>query len=40
VNTNTGFYEAWIPSGTVDKMGIANPGQLAAKQCPLFRRVR
>ncbi|MFB6223138.1 MAG: PKD domain-containing protein [Haloarcula sp.] len=27
-NTNTGFYEAWIPSGMVSKMGINNPDEL------------
>ncbi|WP_336000583.1 PKD domain-containing protein [Halorientalis halophila] len=30
-NTNSGFYEATIPSGLVSRMGIQNPGELAAK---------
>jgi PGF-CTERM protein/PGF-pre-PGF domain-containing protein len=28
-NTNIGFYEAWLPSGLVSRMGISSPGALA-----------
>lgn len=28
-NTNSGFYEAWIPSGLASNMGIQNPDELA-----------